>query len=110
MRITDLRETYADLFSPRFRGFECGDGWASIAEEMLAELRSKCPDAKIVQAKEKLGGFRIYLEKKLDEDARTIVRRAEAKSFTLCEICGAPGGLRRLSGNICVRCDRPLNG
>lgn len=106
MDLNAVHAKHADMFAPRFRGFECGDGWAAIADEMLVELRSTCPGARIVQAKEKLGGFRIYLEDKLDEEAKTILRRAEAKSFTVCEVCGASGNLRTESGSVSVRCDQ----
>lgn len=110
MRIEDLREKYADFFAAGFRGFECADGWAGLADEMFAELQGTCPDARIVQAKEKFGGFRVYLEDKLDEEATAILRRAEGKSFTVCEICGASGGLREYRGYVCVRCDHHLDG
>lgn len=104
MDLNAVYHRYADVFSPRFRSFECGDGWASLIDEVLSELQTKCPGARIVQVKEKLGGLRVYLENKLDEDAKEVLHRAEAKSFTLCETCGAPGELRSLRGCLGVRC------
>lgn len=104
MDLSAMHDKHADLFSPRFRGFECGNGWAGLIDDMLAELRAACPDARIVQAKEKLGALRVYLEDKLDEQAKVILLRAEAKSFTVCEVCGAPGELRRIRGHVGVRC------
>lgn len=104
MDLSTVRHKYAGMFSPRFRRFECGDGWVGLIDEMLSELQTKCPGARIVQAKEKLGGLRVYLENKLDEEAKEILRRAEAKSFTLCETCGAPGELRSLKGCLGVCC------
>lgn len=106
MDLNAVHDKHADLFAPRFRGFECGNGWAGLIDEILTELRTACPNARIVQVKEKLGGLRIYLENKLDEEAKVILRRAELKSFTVCETCGAPGELRRTCGHVGVRCDQ----
>lgn len=104
MDLNAVHDKHADLFAPRFRVFECGNGWAGLIDEMLADLRAACPDARIVQVKEKFGALRVYLENKLDKDAKAILRRGEARSLTVCEVCGAPGELRRMRGHVGVRC------
>lgn len=103
-KLERLHTKYHDRFSERFRGFECGIGWFPLIESMLVELQNKCPHARIVQAKEKLGGLRIYLEDKQDDSGKAILRQAEMKSFLVCEECGSSGKRIAQDGWVRVRC------
>jgi len=76
-----------------------------LIDSTLRELAEYCPEARVVQVKEKLGGLRIYLEDKFDETAKAILRRAEESSFSICETCGAPGERIAKEGWIRVRCE-----
>jgi len=81
-----------------------GDGWREILEDLSNEI-SKIDRYKLVsveQVKEKFGGLRFYFNvKEHDEvDKRdllnrvfTLVSKAEERSQSVCEKCGAPGAL-----------------
>ncbi len=74
---------------------ETGDGWHWLLVA-TAEWMSEggLPDHyKMVQVKEKFGGLRFYHEG--TSRTRRIARAAEQLSFGVCEICGAPGRLRK---------------
>ena len=67
---------------------EVGPGW----EDLVNPLIDMCikQDATISQVKEKFGGLRFYVwggDKKLHK----AIEKAEEKSLTTCERCGAPG-------------------
>jgi len=100
----ELRRDYADLFSPRFQGFQCETGWSTILGNALAALRRDASNASVVQVKEKLGTLRIVLADRLDPVASAIVHRAETESATTCDVCGAEGQLIRSKGPVRTRC------
>lgn len=70
---------------------ECGEGWKLLYEPLIE--RCKAEGVAILQIKEKFGGLRFYIIGGTDELYDSI-DEAEAKSFTICERCGAPGVLR----------------
>lgn len=100
-----LYEKYPKLFgqvggSPQetcmYWGCSHDDGWF----ELLKEACEKLKDAPIefAQIKEKFGGLRIYFDYLGDDDSdmtfdevSDILEEIEERSFTICEICGAPG-------------------
>lgn len=100
----DLYGKHRQRFAKRFPGFECGGGWATLIDSTLSEMAMKCPDVRIVQVKEKMGGLRIYLEDKRNEIAKGLLHDAEEISFTVCEICGEAGVRIASDGWVRVRC------
>ncbi len=75
-----------------------GKGWASLINEVFDFIeQQKITNIRIIQVKEKWGGLRIYtdlIHDVLDEK----IRDAERRSFTICEVSGAPGKLRNCNG------------
>lgn len=70
---------------------ECGAGWDSIYVPLIE--RCKAEGAAVLQVKEKFGGLRFYVGGGTD-DLFDAIDKAESKSFTICELCGAPAELR----------------
>lgn len=99
-----LAETYSSIFSKPL-WVECNEGWHSVIDDLckeLAELAKKYPPIdgekciNVVQAKEKFGGLRFYVDYHgmTDDDIQQIefiIRKAEMKTFTICEDCGGNG-------------------
>ncbi|MGQ0467085.1 MAG: hypothetical protein ACT4QG_17430 [Sporichthyaceae bacterium] len=80
--------------------FECDRGWAPLIAELEAKLRDLSPDYTTSQVKEKFGGLRYYadagdVDEATDKQFRGLIREAEARSYGVCERCGAPGRLSR---------------
>lgn len=100
----DLEQRYHHVLSPRFRGWEIGAGWKALIEEVLHELGQQVPDVQVTQVKEKFGCLRVYTEDKTNDQIQAILRRAEARSAVICEVCGEAGNLLRDDGWVRVRC------
>ena len=89
-------------------GFAVGDGWATILDEMAAEIERSCVRTgsklpTVLQIKEKFGLLRVYIDGGV-EGVDTIIARAEERSAVTCEDCGKPGRLRR-KGWLRTLCD-----
>lgn len=100
----EIEERYRHLLSSRFRGWEVGPGWLSLMEEVLHEIDQVAPDTEVTQIKEKFGTLRVYVANKKDDVVKAILRRAEARSAMICEVCGQEGGLIRYDAWVRVRC------
>ena len=96
-------------------GFECGDGWYNILDQLCGNIqshidwsiknnawdvekdskniRSIVPQIVAVQVKEKFGSLRFYYDGG-DDYIRGLSVMAESMSMVTCETCGAPGTLR----------------
>jgi hypothetical protein len=96
-------------------GFECGDGWYNILDQLCGNIqshidwsiknnawdvekdskniRSIVPQVVAVQVKEKFGSLRFYYDGG-DDYIRGLSVMAESMSMVTCETCGAPGTLR----------------
>ena len=104
-----LCTTYPDLFKNRhtsmqescmFWGFECGDGWFNIINQLCNNIQHhlnwKNKDGEVVhpvtvdQVKEKFGTLRFYYTGG-DEYISGLVSMAESMSGVTCESCGKPG-------------------
>jgi len=97
-------------------GFECSGGWFAIIDELSQWLEEEAQRLKasgkrapvVVQVKEKLGGLRFYVahfpRSRFFEELFLRIDAAELKSFTVCEVCGQHGKLRRL-GYLQTLCD-----
>lgn len=100
----ELGQRYRHLLSDRFRGWEVGAGWLPLVEAVLRELDHVAPKTEVTQIKEKFGRLRVYVADKKDDVVKAILRHAEARSATICEVCGEAGTLIRDDGWVRVRC------
>jgi hypothetical protein len=81
-------------------GFECGDGWFNIIDQLCANIQSHIdwknkekevvPQVVVVQVKEKFGGLRFYYDGG-DDYIHGLAMMAESMSEVTCETCGNPG-------------------
>jgi hypothetical protein len=75
-----------------------GSGWAALINEVFDFFESaKIKNVRIIQVKEKWGGLRIYTDYMNDAFDQKI-REVEKRSFTVCEVSGTPGKLRKCNG------------
>lgn len=90
-------------------GFECGDGWFNIIDQLCANIQHQidwkqeqkekfgrgegCSQVVAMQVKEKFGSLRFYTSGG-DDTIYGMIRMAESMSAVTCEDCGAPGKLR----------------
>ena len=87
--------------------FRCGDGWYHLIDELATQLVALEPleaDLGVTQVKEKFGGLRFYTRAPLSAASQRLIEDAEARSFTICEACGAPGILHHKGGWYRARC------
>lgn len=97
-----------DTSSPRrypiWYGFECGDGWLALIEDLSCsiqhhvDIKQKVDSAyaqpEVLQVKEKFGGLRFYVSNE-DEFISGLIYMAEKISYRTCESCGNPGTLSK---------------
>lgn len=97
-----LLEKYPDLYSNHKLpisqscmafGFEVGDGWFKLIDELSAAIVKISPETKASQVKEKFSGLRFYTDFSSDAVDK-LIEKAEAESFKICENCGKPGKCR----------------
>lgn len=96
-------------------GFECGDGWYNILDQLCGNIqshidwsiknnawdvekdskniRSIVPQVVAAQVKEKFGSLRFYYDGG-DDYIQGLSVMAESMSMVTCETCGAPGKTR----------------
>ena len=98
MTMTMIRETTTDVnrelqekhgIHPACGCF-CPPGWYKLVDQLLTDLSALDgfhPDM-VVQVKSKFCGLRFYLDGEVPEEAREMIRAAEAKSYETCELCG----------------------
>lgn len=92
-------------------GFECCDGWFELLFELSSQIDGLAKEAgltgeaypKAAQVKEKFGGLRFYLDGGTDKmfDA---IDKAEAASYSLCEVCGKPAERANIRGWVSTLC------
>lgn len=102
-------------------GFECGDGWYNIINQLCANIQhytdwnnenhakgykqyKEVPQVVAVQVKEKFGTLRFYYDGG-DDTISGMVRMAESMSAVTCEECGSLGH-QRSGGWIRTLCDK----
>ena len=108
-----MEERFPKMFSGKYGGFACGEGWWPILEKLCSNIQSHIdwknkqseivPQVTVAQIKEKFGGLRFYYDGG-DEQIRGMVQMAEAWADASCEECGAPGK-KREGGWIKTLCD-----
>lgn len=89
-------------------GFECGDGWFMILDNLCSSIYYYCKHKKIdfpkvVQVKEKFGTLRFYTNGH-DDTIDKLISFAEAMTTSTCEVCGNIGKTRN-GGWIRTLCD-----
>ena len=108
-----MEECFPKMFTGKYGGFCCGEGWWPILESLCSNIQhhldwknktvETVPQVTVAQIKEKFGGLRFYYDGG-DDEIRGMVRMAEAWADASCEECGAPGK-RRDGGWIKTLCD-----
>ena len=108
-----MEERFPKMFSDKYGGFACGEGWWPILEKLCSNIQSHLdwknkqsevvPQVTVAQIKEKFGGLRFYYDGG-DEHVNGMVRMAESWADASCEECGSPGK-RRDGGWIKTLCD-----
>ena len=73
-------------------GFECGDGWFWLVDQLMSSIQNYCknnkkPSISVTQIKEKFGGLRFYYDGGNDK-INGMVWFAENLSYQICETCG----------------------
>jgi len=115
-----LFEKYPKIFaqkelSPRQSlmsfGFECGDGWVGLIDELCGCLqwhtdKNSYQQVEAIQVKEKFGGLRFYTNCK-DKYLDGYIDFAEHLSFKVCDQCGSTKDITQTKGwvrTICKKC------
>jgi hypothetical protein len=118
-----LINVYPELFSDlheknnmRLFGFECGDGWFELLEDLIGKIREHGDkkifsdsfddpiELKVDQIKEKYGTLSFYMNI-TDTEIDELIEEAERKSAVTCEECGKSGSMRAQRRWYSVRCD-----
>lgn len=117
-----LSVKYRHLFTKEGRnpvamfGFECGDGWYNILEQLISHIdqylnhkyKGEPTDFEIVQIKEKFGGLRFYVHN-ADDAIYELIRFAEHLSYRTCEYCGSNEDVMRSKGWIITACKKCIS-
>lgn len=107
-----LYETYPNLYRQHNLpidqtcmcwGFECGDGWFGIINDLSKKIVEIAPDVEAVQVKEKFGGLRFYINGGTDE-VYALINKAEDLSYKTCEYCGSTENVTQTRGWIVSLC------
>ncbi|TYC55203.1 hypothetical protein ETQ85_14370 [Zoogloea oleivorans] len=73
-------------------GFECGDGWFAIIDELCAFIARRAEetgiDFRVSQVKEKTGSLRFRCLGHHDELVYDRIEAARERSMAICETCG----------------------
>jgi len=97
-----LLDKYPTLYNQQhFWGFECGDGWYNIIDNLSGAIITYTnPQTEfnvfnvvIAQVKEKFGGLRFYADN-TDRVVDGMIWLAEHMSENTCETCGNRGEMR----------------
>jgi len=107
----EIIQKYPKIFKESF-WFEHGDGWFQLIDNLCYKLQSYVDDfdnidqIKAGQVKEKFGGLRFYTDEGGDDYSYTLIREAEHQSYNICETCGAPGSVQKMTGWLMCRCEK----
>lgn len=90
-------------------GFECGDGWFKLIEDLCFKIeRLNIPHLHVHQVKEKFGGLRFYTGPVQAEPGKALwylITTAEDLSMEVCELCGKSGTQHSRRGWIKTVCE-----
>jgi len=91
-------------------GIECDDGWLELIAQLIQELVDAGWTREIKQIKEKFGGLCFYTGG-VNENIMEIIIKYEARSYTICEICGGDHNVSlrgtRWVKTLCDQCAGP---
>lgn len=93
IKVEDLRADYPGVFDSA-RYVDVGIGWLSLVRDFVAEALPHDPSLCILEMKEKWGSLKIWCDTDVTA-ARLAKGKAEIKSGSVCEVCGAAGYVRR---------------
>jgi len=99
----ELRYRYPKLYEWIGFGFECGDGWLDLIDELSAKIVAIMPNAQASQVKEKWGALRVYMMS-ANAEIYDMLDWYEEKSKRTCEVCGNYGDFYNDKGWWKVRC------
>jgi hypothetical protein len=107
--IRQLMPTFPRLFvhGDGVYPFRCRNGWYQLISNLATQLSALEPpdaDLQVTQVKETFGGLRFYTRSVLSTAGQQAIEEAEARSFMICEACGAPGALQRGRRWLRMRC------
>jgi hypothetical protein len=88
---------------------EFDDGWHELFDGLCWFLDG-FKAVRVVQAKEKFGRMRVYLDVGTPDDAYHACWLAESMSGKVCEVCGEDGLVREKNGWLTTRCDGCFGG
>jgi hypothetical protein len=74
--------------------FDTSIGWNQLIKDLIEDIIELGWNKEVCQVKEKFGGLRFYINESSDQVFKRI-GVAEEKSYTVCEVTGEPGKLRR---------------
>lgn len=77
--------------------FECHEGWYPLIQKLIEDIIALGWDKQVTQVKEKFGGLRFYINEGSNE-VHDRITKAEGESYTICEMCGSPGEIRKDTG------------
>lgn len=83
-------------------GFECGDGWFDLINNLCSELKDNS-GIEAFQVKSKFGGLRFYVNNATKEQ-RKIIEKFEELSYETCELCGSQEDVHLTKGWITPKC------
>ena len=107
-----LYSRYADIFKQKDLpitescmgwGFECGDGWFNIIDNLCHAIYTRKNDVQVAQVKQKYGSLRFYIDGG-DDYVEGLIRMAELMSAVTCEECGDTGK-QNSKGWITAKCE-----
>jgi hypothetical protein len=112
--MTPMRARQLTLAFPRLLAhhdglypFWCGDDWFQLLFDLASQFVALEPpevDLHVNQVQETFGCLRFYTSSVLSATSQQRIEEPEARSFTICEACGAPGTLQCRSGWLQTRC------
>lgn len=73
---------------------DVGIGWLPLVRDFVIEALPHDPSLEVLEIKEKFGSMRLWTDTPVLA-ARLAKGKAEVKSASTCEVCGAPGFIRR---------------
>ena len=99
--IQDLYKSYQHNLPILTWMFSVQEGWKGLVTQLIQDVVAVCPEIEIVQIKEKFGGLRFYYQtpdgtpQEVREAIWPLTQKAETESYSICEVCGAPGEPRQ---------------
>ncbi len=104
--INGFKPTSSPIIESRF--FQTGKGWNQLIYDLIRDLMELGWDKTVFQVKEKFGGLCFYVGTSSPEILDRI-SQATRESYTICEVTGSPGKLRKDIGWWKTLCDSEYN-